>query len=586
MSNHASNFIVSAAMRSTDIVSAALSYAEQSIPVLPIFWVDANGHCGCGVTDCQSPGKHPIAQLVRHGLKGATTDASLIKKFWRRFPRANLAIVPVGDLAVVDIDGPEGERALEAYDLPATATVTTKRGRHLYFHLPKGKDLPRLPANSKVDYRANGNGYVLAPPSKHPSGMRYSWNANDRAATWTPVASEGRKLKLDLRADRIHSGGRNSRLTSIAGSLRNMGLDASAIEVALHALNDKLCSPPLPDREISTIARSVGSYAAPVDGFSDMADVEIEKVRWLFEPYIPRGTLTMLEGNPGVGKSSLISALAAAVTRGDSVPWSTSRSQGRVLLMSAEDDVARILKPRLQRHRADFEFVRYQSDPFNLDDAGLRRLRVELETHFPKLVVIDTVVAYLASGEDLNDAGDMTRFLTTLDLMAREFDTAIVLVRHFRKSREGAAINQGLGSIALAGRVRSILAMGRHPDDPALRAVAHIKSNYAREGETIEVEIVEQSGQHPLLRWHGTNPDLTFEMIMKVEVQARGRPPSERTDAEELLRALLKDGPVPLIDVKRAGEARGMSWMTMRRASRDLHIVSTRSAKTSVWSLP
>ena len=165
----------------TPAVAAGL--AGRGWPVIPCHHPIAGG-CSCGHDDCASPGKHP---RTRHGLRQATTDTGTIRRWWRRWPEANVA-VRTGDrpdgagVVVIDIDPAHGAdaslAALEAENtsLPTTLEATTGGGgRHLWFTHP-GITVPnsagRLGAG--IDVRGDG-GYVLVSPSRHITGGRYRW---------------------------------------------------------------------------------------------------------------------------------------------------------------------------------------------------------------------------------------------------------------------------------------------------------------------------------------------------------------------------------------------------------------------------
>jgi hypothetical protein len=172
--------------RDEDImVPAALDYAAHGWAVFPVRWI-SDGRCGCGMSDCPSPGKHP---LTRRGVKDATTDARVIAGWWRRWPDANLALATgaASGVVVIDVDPPRGELSLTllknaGFVLPETATVRTgSGGLHLYFaapYLPLGNSAGRLPGVGLelpgIDLRADG-GYVVAPPSVHVAGSGYVW---------------------------------------------------------------------------------------------------------------------------------------------------------------------------------------------------------------------------------------------------------------------------------------------------------------------------------------------------------------------------------------------------------------------------
>jgi hypothetical protein len=581
-------FQVTTEMKSKRPLVAALAYAKAGVKVFATWGIDGSGNCECGRESCDEAGKHPIGTLFRHGHKNATTDPAVIRKVWRKHPNANVAIVPDDGLLVVDIDSPEAERAIEALGLPRTPGVKTNRGTHLYLENPEGLAFNRPEG---VDVRQDGTGYVIAPPSRHMSGHRYRWLRDPMVAAdlvlskTAPKAAA--KVNFATARETISEGSRNSRLASLAGLLRHAGYETNAIAAALVGVNDEICRPPLAHHEVHKIATSIGRYESPArEMFGTLADVEPEDISWLYRPYLPRGSVTMLEGDPGQGKSTFAMALAAVLTTGRKVPWSKDRPRGSVLIMSAEDDPAPVLRPRMERNGADLRRVRFAHEPFSLNENGIALLRFEIERSRPDLVVIDPIVSFLHVGADLNDAADMTQFLTRINRIAREFDCAILTVRHLRKLRDGSAIHQGLGSVALSGRVRSVLLFGPHPTDRSLRAAVHSKSNYAKEGPAIVMALVEkEEEQHALVEWLESDSAITASDLLTPNVQDVGRPPKEVYDAMEFLRSYLLDGPRDSRDVQLAAEARSITKATLRRAREALGVRIFRKGRHTMWAL-
>src|SRR5690606_15985507 len=281
------------------------------------------------------------------------------------------------------------------------------------------------------------------------------------------------------------------------------------------------------------------------DAFLSLADIEEEEVQFLAYPYLVRGAANLLDGHMGQGKSTFTAALAAAVTTGKPQPFLKEIEQGDVLFLSAEDDAARALKPRLIANGADVSRIRFQNQPFTLDDKGMFLLRQEMERHRPALAVIDPVIAYMDSEIDGNSANDTMRFIVKLDYLAREFDNCLLLVRHFRKAKTDTPMHRGVGSIALAARVRSALMLGTHPEDGDLRLLAHAKANYSEKGPTIVFELASTGERKPAkVIWHDSRPDLDeYDIVDKPEGQ-RGRPSAERDFAKDFLRQALSAGPV------------------------------------------
>lgn len=272
-------------------LAEALRYAAQGWHVLPLHNPEDAG-CSCGKPDCSSVGKHP---RTKKGLADASTDAALIREWWKRWPDANVGIRTgaISGLAVLDIDGDEGKASLlslqEAHgQLPPTQRAFTgradangnRKGCHYFFAMPDGglRNSAGV-AGKSVDVRGDG-GYVVAAPSKHASGLTYQWIKSDAPVAampdWLVDVLTQRNLEL-VAAPRASAppapqentfgeGRRNAGLTSLAGALRAKGLAVVELEAAMLAENRNRCKPPLPDSEVRDIARSVGRYAPQASG--------------------------------------------------------------------------------------------------------------------------------------------------------------------------------------------------------------------------------------------------------------------------------------------------------------------------------
>ena len=244
----------------------ALAYARAGFSVLPLH-VDRDGTCSCGCADpgCKSRGKHP-----REGWKKAQRSPATpkrVKAWWTRWPDANVGVVTgeVSGLVVLDVDGPEGEDALRqaghghVLDDPAP-TVTTSRGRHLYFRHP-GHPVPnRAGLLTKVDVRGDG-GLVVAPPSVHYSGTAYEWTVGLTEAELPPWPDELVSTTTDTLAapgfESIPEGQRNDALMRRASRYLNQGMTDEQVMRQVHADNRIECDPPLPDAEVSGIVASM-----------------------------------------------------------------------------------------------------------------------------------------------------------------------------------------------------------------------------------------------------------------------------------------------------------------------------------------
>lgn len=255
------------------LLRAVRMYARRGWHVLPLHSIK-NGRCTCGKTNCGSPGKHPC---LLTGLKGSTQDLAKVKKWWSRWPKANIGIRTGAEsgLVVLDIDPRNGgektfKKLIKKYGtLPKTLKANTGGGGfHFYFKHPGGKVKGRKDFSGPgIDVKADG-GYVVAPPSLHSSGENYVWTdgagPDDVNLAVLPrwLRSKNRKKikKSTEPSAKITKGERNDRLTSLAGSLRNQGMGEEDIFAVLGHINKSQCVPPLSESEVRTIAESVARY--------------------------------------------------------------------------------------------------------------------------------------------------------------------------------------------------------------------------------------------------------------------------------------------------------------------------------------
>ncbi|MDR3792996.1 MAG: bifunctional DNA primase/polymerase [Terracidiphilus sp.] len=265
----------------------ALAYAARGWLVVPLH-APKQGVCSCRRKNCGSPGKHPRTE---HGLKDGSKDPGQIRNWWKKWPDANVGILTGQEsgLVVLDVDGEDGKASLQALTaangpLPKTPMVKTgrtgndgkRKGCHYYFREPTGISIRNSAGflGKGLDVRADG-GYVVAPPSLHPSGLLYEWLAPEQPLADLPPwllakLAEAKSATVaktqPTQAEAIAEGGRNAALASLAGSMRRRGMSSEAINAALMKENDARCKPPLPAIEVREIARSVARYepAAPV----------------------------------------------------------------------------------------------------------------------------------------------------------------------------------------------------------------------------------------------------------------------------------------------------------------------------------
>jgi len=325
-----------------------------------------------------------------------------------------------------------------------------------------------------------------------------------------------------------------------------------------------------------------------------MADVEPEKVEFLWPPYLPKGKLALLEGDPGLGKTYLALALAAAISRGLPLPGTDGGlgagcAPANVLYLTAEDGLGDTLRPRLDAAGADPERVFVLDGMRGVDGktaavtlADLDVLELAAVKVQPVLVVVDPIQGYLGAATDMHRANEVRPLLTGIARLGERFGFAAVAIRHLRKSSTDRAVHRGLGSIDFAAAARSILLIGEDPENEERRILAHAKSNLAKGGPSLAFEIADGR-----FRWAGSS-ELRADDLLAPRDEA-GRAP--RKDAEAFLREVLASGPVAARQVQKQARENGIAERTLSRAKADLRVVVERigsfgSGGAWHWRLP
>ena len=311
-----------------------------------------------------------------------------------------------------------------------------------------------------------------------------------------------------------------------------------------------------------------------------MSDVRPEEVAWLWNPYIPLGKITILQGDPGMGKTYLATRIAALVTTGCVFPYGdktgTVPGNGSVIFQTAEDRLGDTIRLRLEEAGADLDkiyIIDESRESLTLDDI---RLREAMSVICPKLVVIDPLQAYLGSEVDMHRANEIRPVMSRLANLASDYGCAVILIGHQNKSNGGKNIYRGLGSIDIAASARSVLAVGETPGDKYRRAVVHIKSSLAPSGKTVLYELDPSLG----FLWAGTS-ELTADDVLN---PGSGGDTTEKEDCVEFLKELLTNGALPAGEVYEATEANGFSKRTVERAKEKVGIISKKEkGKDGKW---
>jgi AAA domain len=332
-----------------------------------------------------------------------------------------------------------------------------------------------------------------------------------------------------------------------------------------------------------------------------VADVDREQVTWLWRDRIPRGKVTVLDGDPGTGKSTLTLTIAAKVTTGSPFPDGARPERGDVILLSAEDDIGDTIRPRLEAAGADLarcwvlpdvtpvvppeakpEPPRPPEFPADLD-----ALEGMVKDKAAALVVVDPLMAFLSGQVDSHRDQDVRRVLASLGYMAARTDAAVVIVRHMNKGT-GSALYRGSGSIGIVGAARAGLLVAPDPDDDSRRVLAMTKSNLAKMPDALAYRLVndELYGVAQVV-WEGSSRHTASDLV-RPRVDEEHAP--ALAEAVRVLEETLADGPLPAGNVKRMAATAGVAERTLQRARHALGVTARRQGfgpgTHYVWSMP
>jgi hypothetical protein len=457
---------------------SAITYAKRGWPVFP----------------CDPASKRPHRVLAPHGFRDATTDVAIVERTWATDESANIGIATgaAAGFFVIDIDprhgGDDAWTQFVSGRVIDTATVRTPSGgRHLYFQMPATVTVRNSAGMLApgIDVRGEG-GYVVAPCSRTMSGG-YAWEKEGPISVPPDWIVDRLTNRWGGGNSPIPEGQRNATLTRLAGAMRRRAADLESIEAALQEENRRRCVPPLPEREVSAIARSVNRYAPTIDSALPKEEVRAERVRlrtaadlvadaeavppFIIPGYIARECITEITGAPKrAGKTTFVAYAVRAIL--DGAPFlGLPVAPGPVVWLTEEGPAtfSQPLKLAGLLGREDLFYlsrhaVRGRPWPDVIEEVIEECLRVRAI-----LLIIDTLPAFAQMhGDSENNAGDALRALEPLK-GAAACGLAVVVIRHERKGG-GAVGESGRGSSAFTGAVDICLALKR-PEGKSRKSV-------------------------------------------------------------------------------------------------------------------
>ena len=510
--------------------------------------------------------------------------------------------------------------------LPPSAIVHSGGGLHCYWFLREPLALPDEAARAKTLLRrlaAHLGGDVVAAEPTHILRVPGTWNRKPAYPTARLVRLEQCDLSRRYNAseldewlpdepagelqsgpfvmpERVREGERNTTCFRAARSLLARGFNEAEVTAAVTATNQTKCEPPLTATELAKVIANATRLphdpttwrdAAPATNgtppppstapsgavVTQLSTIEPESVTWLWPGRVARGKITVLAGDPGLGKSFVTLDVASRLTTGRPWPDGGAVAVGDVVLLSAEDGPADTIRPRVDALGGDparVYLLRAIRDadgerPVSLD-RDLAALEKTVAGLRPVLVVIDPLTAYLGTTDSYRDA-DVRRLLAPLAQLAETYDVAVLLVMHLTKNSQTRALYRTGGSIAFVGAARVQLLVGTDPEDATRRVLAPGKNNLAAPPAALAYRLIEDApGQPPRLVW---DPDPVAAGLDADKLLAGAADDAaERQDADALLRDLLADGERPSTELSQAARANGVSDRTLDRARRRLGV--------------
>ena len=331
-----------------------------------------------------------------------------------------------------------------------------------------------------------------------------------------------------------------------------------------------------------------------------VADVDREQVRWLWPGRIPLGKLTVIDGDPGTGKSTLTLTIAAKVSTASPFPDGAKPEIGDVILLSAEDDIGDTIRPRLEAAGADLARCWVLPDVHPVDKDGkeeaprppelpadLFLLEDLVKSKAAALVVIDPLMAFLAGQVDSHRDQDVRRVLASMAYMAARTGAAVLIVRHMNKGT-GSALYRGSGSIGIVGAARAGLLVAPDPNDDGRRILASTKENLAPRPEALAYRIVnDELYGVAKVAWDGASKHTADELV-RPQVDEDSAP--ALAEAVRILGEILKDGPLAAGNVKKLAAQAGVAERTLHRARKVLGVTPRRQGfgygAHYVWTMP
>lgn len=305
-------------------------------------------------------------------------------------------------------------------------------------------------------------------------------------------------------------------------------------------------------------------------------DIKSKKVEWLWYPYIPYGKITIVQGDPGEGKTTVVLSLISMLSNGVPLPFTNEKKILISIYQNAEDDNSDTIKPRLEHHKADCEnvcFIEKEDGLLFMDDDSIEKAIIKSNA---KLLVLDPIQAYIGDNVDMNRANVIRPRMTRLKETAERTGCAIILIGHMNKNSGGKSNYRGLGSIDISAAARSVLLVGKMSKDSDIKVLAQQKNNLAPIGPSLLFRI--KKGE---INWLSKSSITADDVLAGTYARKSGKIDA----AKEYLTNRLMHGPVSANDLMEEAEAQNIGIRTLKSAKAEMPISSIKKDGCWYWEM-
>lgn len=583
-------------------LETALEYAKMGLCIIPV-----------------GPNKISLIKWEPYQNRCSTIDE--INMWWRQWPQANPALVTgmVSGVVALDLDK-KYSRTSKEFTLPPTACAKSgSGGEHFFFKYPSNTSVKSGSAISGLGVDCRGDkGYILLSPSINENGGIYEWivpleSKNDLAEMpdWllkiTTTQSDSDKKWL-MGKDGVLEGQRNDTAASMSGKILSSTvpeLQESLGWEQLRVWNSKNI-PSIPEKELRSVWESIkkrhveNKPQQKIKGkalIQCFADIQPEPISWLWPERIALGKLTLIAGDPGLGKSLISTSIAAAISKGYLWPVdNTVAPIGDVVFISAEDDPADTVRPRLDAAGADCSRIHIlkaiQCVEVDADGKPTQRM-FSLKNDIPvleevmsalpncKLIVVDPISAYM-DGTESHANADVRGLLAPLAELAGRYKVAVVAISHLNKNNNGNAMYRTMGSLAFIAAARAAFLVTKDKDTLGRVLVLPIKNNIAKVKTGLAYSVIEAENGAPLMAWESKPVEMTADDALSI-----GESNDEKSDTDwaiDFLEDILRNGPVSATEIIKDSKRLGIKEKALRRAREKLNIKTKKLSFTGGWS--